>query len=215
MNPKLVGAAVLAALAVAIVVFIVVLPSPPPPAAQTATETPAVQPDIVSPPGDFVVDFPTPDSPSGPSSAPVEIVSEEVWTEQLDNLLGADEDNSATARKLVAALSGLPPAAQEEYVAHAVNLCEDEDFAQLEAVYLAPGTPPEVIETIFNDALNRSDEIKLPMLVKTLRQPAHPMAGEAKEILEMYLDIDPDSPAPVAWEQEVQRYLREEAGDGQ
>lgn len=214
MNPKLVGAAVLAALAVAIVLFIVVLPSPPQPAPQTTTETPAAQPDIV-PPDDFVVDFPTPDSPSGPSSEMATVISEEVWTEQLDNLLGADQDNSITARKLVAALSGLPPAAQEEYVAHAVNLCEDEDFAQVEAVYLAPGTPPEVIETIFNDALNRSDEIKLPMLAKTLRQPAHPMAGEAKEILEMYLDIDPDSTAPVAWEQEVQRYLREEAGDGQ
>jgi len=134
----------------------------------------------------------------------------EDWVEDLDALLTSEEDNSITARKLIAALPGLPGEAQEEYVAHAVNLCEDEDFGRLEAVYLTPSTPPEVIETIFNDALNRPDVIKLPLLVKTLANPAHPMAGESREILEMYLDLEPGTPPPAGWEVGVQQYLREQ-----
>ncbi len=214
MNPKILGAVLLAALAVAIILFVVVLPSPPPATPPTGTDAPApstAETPLASDLSD-TVDTAAPPAPSLLPSSPVAATAaEEAWVENLDNLLGSEEDNAATTRKLIAGLRGLPADAQEEYVSHAVNLCEDEDFGLLEAVYLTSGTPPEVIEVIFDDALNRSDEVKLPMLAKTLRNPTHPMAGEAKEILEMYLDIDPDSTAPVAWEQEVQRYLREEA----
>jgi hypothetical protein len=97
-------------------------------------------------------------------------------------------------------------------LAHAVNLCEDSDFAQLEQVYLAANTPPPVVEMIFDDTLNRPDEVKLPMLAKTLRNPSHPMAEEAREILEMYLDLEPGAVPGTGWDTAVQEYLRTEAG---
>jgi len=136
--------------------------------------------------------------------------SADVWEDRLDNIISADADNQTTVRQLLDGLQRLPVEAQEEYIAHALNLCEDEDYARVETIYLAAGTPPEVSEEIFNDVLNRPDEVKLPLLVKTLRQPAHPMAGEAREILEMYLDLD-EGQAPLAgWEAAVQQYLVEE-----
>jgi hypothetical protein len=104
-------------------------------------------------------------------------------------------------------MRNVPPEAQEEFVAHAVNLCEDEQYQMLARIYLDPKTPKTVSETIFNDALNRPDEIKLPLLAQTLRNSAHPMTAEAKEILEMYLDLQPGTVPPGGWGQAVAAYL--------
>jgi len=132
------------------------------------------------------------------------------WEDRLDALLTADTDNAATVSGLVSSMRNLPPEAQEEFIAHAVNLCEDEQFGMLAEIYYNANTPREVSETIFNDALNRPDEIKLPLLAKTLRNPAHPLAGEAKEILEMYLDLEPGASPPNGWEQAVNGYIRQQ-----
>ncbi|MGA0111274.1 MAG: hypothetical protein ACO3PN_04130, partial [Chthoniobacterales bacterium] len=132
------------------------------------------------------------------------------WEDRLDELLPVDTDNATTVRALVGAMGGLPPEAQEEFVAHAANLCEDDQFNLLAGIYLDQSTPFEVVEIIFNDALNRPDEISLPLLASTLRNPAHPMAGEAKEILEMYLDLEPGNVPLNGWDQAVKSYLAEE-----
>ncbi len=151
-----------------------------------------------------------PSSPLKPAQEFSGTMGEEEWVEHLDNLLSTEEDNATTTRRLLATLPALPTEAQQEYVAHAVNLCEDENYAQLENVYLTT-TVPAVVETIFDDALNRPDELKLPMLAKTLRNPAHPMAGESREILEMYLDLEPGDTPAAGWEVDVQQYLQDAA----
>jgi hypothetical protein len=131
------------------------------------------------------------------------------WEDRLDTILSSEGENRRAVQQLLTGLSDLPLEAQEEYVGHALNLCEDEDYGQMEAIYLAANTPAEVSEGIFDDALNRSDEIKLPLLAKTLRNPAHPMAAEAREILEMYLDLEAGALPPAGWEVAVQQYLAE------
>jgi len=154
-----------------------------------------------------------PSTPTGTASGPVTLTTlpgSTDWEDRLDNILSAEADNQITVRQLLTSLQSLPAEAQEEYIAHALNLCEDEDYAQVEMVYLATGTPPEVSEEIFNDVLNRPDEIKLPLLAKTMRNPDHPMVGEAREILEMYLDLDEGTTPPAGWEAAVQQYLVEE-----
>jgi hypothetical protein len=155
-----------------------------------------------------------PPSPStGTASGPVTLTTlpgTTDWEDRLDNILSAEADNQTTVGQLLDGLQSLPVEAQEEYIAHALNLCEDEDYARVETIYLAAGTPTEVSEEIFNDVLNRPDEIKLPLLAKTLRNPAHPMASEAREILEMYLDLDEGAVPPSGWEPAVRQYLVEE-----
>jgi len=213
MNPKIAGAAVLFLAAVAMVAIFLLLPEPQTPAPRQ-TQPPSA---AVSGNADADIPLSIPEIPASPArSTPSEpqiaaLSDEDEWVERLDSLLGAEEDTSATARKLIAALPTLPPEAQEEYLAHAVNLCEDGDFAQLEQIYLAANTPSSVVEMIFDDSLNRPDEVKLPMLAKTLRNPSHPMAAEAREILEMYLDLEPGSAPGSGWDAAVQEYLRAEA----
>jgi hypothetical protein len=129
------------------------------------------------------------------------------WESNLNDILTAPGDNATTARKLLEGIPGLPAEAQEQYIAHALNLCEDADFSRVEEIYLRQNTPPSVVEAIFNDALNRPDEVKLPLMAKTMALPNHPMAGEACGILELYLELEPGTTPPGSWEIAVREYL--------
>jgi len=130
------------------------------------------------------------------------------WENLLDELLtSAGSDTAKTVRGLVGALPKLPLEGQEEFIAHAVNLCEDDQYSLLEGIYLNKAMPDEVKDTIFNDLLNRPDEIKLPLLAKSLANPAHPMTDDSREILEMYLEVEAGSVPPEGWEAAVKKYL--------
>jgi hypothetical protein len=204
-------ALLIAASAVGLAVFVLfVLPvrkaeSPQPPVADSTG--PAIPTGEASlPREDFPVSgMPTPVATFLPSAAGE-------WEDRLDGILSTDGNDELAVNQLLAALPSLPLEAKEEYVGHALNLCADEDYAKIEQVYLAGDTPPEVSEGIFDDVLNRPDEVKLPLLAKTLRNPAHPMASEAREILEMYLDLEEGTVPPSGWEPAVQQYLADNPG---
>jgi hypothetical protein len=200
---------ILVVAAVVIVLVFLVLPSPPTPATPTsaAKHAPAGAPAVTySADLDNAAGAAAPDTSSALPSAS----SAMPWEDRLDALLTADTDNATMVRGMVSSMRDLPPEAQEEFVAHAVNLCEDEQYEMLARIYLDPRTPKPVSETIFNDALNRPDEIKLPLLVQTLRNATHPMSAEAREILEMYLDLQPGTVPPGGWDQAVAAYLKEQ-----
>jgi len=144
--------------------------------------------------------------PIGPTTAAEPAAD---WENKLDEILEMEADETTVARRLVAAMRGLPVEAQTEFLEHALNLYEDENFQELQAVYLNAQTSPEVVEVIFDDMLNRPEEVKLPLLAQTMRLPRHPMAEESREILEMYLDLDEGTSPPGGWEAAVSRYLRE------
>ena len=159
--------------------------------------------------------FPTPAPTSStvapsPLRAPTTTLPLTAWEQRLDSILTAPGDTSTAARSLLAAIPGLPVEAQEQYIAHALNLCEDTDFSRAEEIYLRPGTPPSVSEAIFNDALNRPDEVKLPLMAKTMANPSHPMAGESRGFLELYLDLEPGASPPGSWDIAVREYLQKQ-----
>jgi hypothetical protein len=203
----------LGVLALVVVLVFLLLPGPPAPAPAPSPEKDTA-PRKPSSSSGYSADFDAgPDFSAATKTPPLAasaLPTGAAWEDRLDELLTAETDNTTTVRGLVSSMRSLPPEAQEEFVAHAVNLCEDEQFGMLAEIYYNAATPQEVSETIFNDALNRPDEIKLPLLAKTLRNPGHPLAGEAKEILEMYLDLEPGALPPVGWEQAVNEYLRQQ-----
>jgi len=206
MNHKF-AALLIAIAAMVIVLLFLFLPSPPESAAPTTAPGPASS---KPPPVNYSANLDasvTVTAPSAVAPAP-EMPSAVPWEDKLDALLTSDTDIATTVRGLVTSMRGLPTEAQEEFVAHAVNLCEDDQYEMLARIYLDPKTPKAVSETIFNDALNRPDEIKLPLLANTLRNATHPMTAEAKEILEAYLDLEPGTVPPSGWEQAVAAYIR-------
>jgi hypothetical protein len=133
--------------------------------------------------------------------------AEVFWEDQLDTILSSGTDDATVVRRLLDGLASRPAEARPHFVAHALGLAGDADYARFEQLYLAGNTSPEVAREIFHDALNRPDEIKLPLLAKTMRQPGHPMAGEAREILEIYLGLAPGALPPAGWEEAVRQYL--------
>lgn len=213
MNQK-VATIALAVAALALVLVFLFLPGPPAPTTPSGEDANPPAQDIAQPTtysSDFTSDMGLSATKTGAATAGASLPPGMAWEERLDELLTNDTDNTATVRGLVSSMRGLPPEAQEEFVAHAVNLCEDEQFDLLANIYFEAATPSEVKETIFNDVLNRPDEIKLPLLAKTLRNPTHPMAGESKEILEMYLDLEPGAVPPNGWEQAVSEYIKQQS----
>jgi hypothetical protein len=130
------------------------------------------------------------------------------WEERLDEILTGEGSNSETVRHLLQNFNRWPAEAQSEFIAHALNLCEDENYDSLNAIYLRSDTPVEVLEQIFDDSLNRPDEIKLPMMARTMTAPNHPMREPAGEILSLYLDLEPDTELPINWDERVRAYLQ-------
>ncbi len=134
------------------------------------------------------------------------------WEQQLDSILTSPGDTSSATRALLAAMPGLPAEAQEQFIAHALNLCEDSDFSRVEEVYFRYDTPKIVSESIFDDALNRPDEVKLLLMAKTMSYPNHPMVGEARGVLELYLDLEPGAAPLGSWDSAVREYLKKLQG---
>ena len=82
------------------------------------------------------------------------------------------------------------PEAQEEIAHHISNLTPDENYGPL-ASFLTNSTLPEAVLDVFTeDVLNRPNSVKLPLLLDIARDPNHPKAGEAKDILELFLEDD-------------------------
>ena len=161
---------------------------------------------------------PAPTASSPEPSALIPLQSESTpspltdWEQQLDSILTGHGDTSSSVRALLAAIPGLPAEAQEQYIAHALNLCEDSDFSRVEEVYFRYDTPKIVSESIFDDALNRPDEVKLLLMAKTMSYPNHPMVGEARGVLELYLDLEPGAAPLGSWDSAVREYLKKLQG---
>lgn len=207
MNQK-VATIALAMAAVALVLVFLLLPSPPPPAKPPAPRQASAAAAAAPPSADPGSASTATSDPLGLASAPAPVVA---WEDRLDQLLTAETYMATTVRGLVSSMRQLPPEAQEQYAAHAVNLCGDGQFGLLGEIYLNAQTPQAVTETIFNDLLNRPDEIKLPWLAKTLGNAAHPMAGKAEEILRTSIGLAPGMIPPNGWEQAVDAYLKQQS----
>jgi len=129
------------------------------------------------------------------------------WAEKIDEVLRADGDATAAGRALLELLPRFPEAGQVEAVQHIVNLLDDADYAPLARLAADPTTAEEVLEVVLADLLNRPNAVKLPALLGIARQSDHPRAGEAKELLELYLEEDFGNDW-ARWESRMQEWLQ-------
>jgi len=58
------------------------------------------------------------------------------------------------------------------------------------------------------DALNRPNSLKLPSLLDVARDPQNPKAGEAKEVLQLFLDEDYGSDW-TTWQAKMDAWLKD------
>jgi len=102
----------------------------------------------------------------------------------------------------------LPTDGQEEVAQHLSNLVSDEHYAALGQYLTNTALPEPVLDVLLSDALNRPNKLKLPVLVEVARDPANPKAGEAKDLLELYLEEDYGTDWNL-WQQKVEKWLKD------
>jgi hypothetical protein len=112
------------------------------------------------------------------------------WDQKVSDILGAEGDEKDKAKQLVDIFPHLPPEGQEEVAHHLSNLVADEDYSPLSNFVTNSALPEAVLDVFVEDVFNRPNAIKLPVLLDIAQDPQHPRAGEAKDVLELFLEED-------------------------
>jgi hypothetical protein len=129
------------------------------------------------------------------------------WERRLEVVTHArDIDEVAKARQLLDMLPSLPEEALEPATREAVSRLADEEYAAAQSRLINPNTHGMVLSVLFEDLLERPDEITLPTLLTIARMPSHPFATQARDDLELLLEKNFDADW-VQWGAEIRRVL--------
>lgn len=79
----------------------------------------------------------------------------------------------------------VPEDRRDEEIHHAINLVPDENVMLLVGVLLDKSFGKEIVETIFNDILNRDEDVKRLILQGIYKDKTHPCWADAAWILDV------------------------------
>ena len=79
---------------------------------------------------------------------------------------------------------------QMSCVQNALNLIPDEQFALFYPILYDKSENADVLDEIFSDALNRDEEIKVPIMKELYKDKEHPMFVESARILDATGELD-------------------------
>ena len=101
------------------------------------------------------------------------------WMELTDKgVTMADVDSFAAMFRKV------PSARKEECLQRALNLVPDENVMLLAGILMDKTQPKELIELVYNDVLNREEEVKKPILQQIFQDKTHPCWADTAWILD-------------------------------
>ena len=102
------------------------------------------------------------------------------WVEPAEKSVSMDEIG-----KFVAAFHQVPKDRQDECVHRALNLVPDENVMLLAGILLDKTLDKEIVETVFNDILNRDESVKKPILQQVFKDRTHPCWADTAWILDV------------------------------
>ena len=79
----------------------------------------------------------------------------------------------------------IPKARQDECIHRALNLIPDENVMLLAGVLLDKTMDKEIVETVYNDILNRDENVKKPILQQIFKDKSHPCWADTAWILDV------------------------------
>ena len=91
----------------------------------------------------------------------------------------ADVDN------FVKSFRKVPKVRQNECIHRALNLIPDENVMLLAGVLMDKTADREVVETVYNDILNRDEDVKKPILQEIFKDKTHPCWADTAWILDV------------------------------
>ena len=126
-----------------------------------------------------------------PAQAAAEEKRVEAWESLIDSV--SEQTSPPTqeqAEQIKKALHKLNKEDQMDGIQGALNLLPDEQFALLYPILFDKTEDPEILDAIFSDALNRDDEIKIPIMKELYKDKTHPMYVESARILDATGELD-------------------------
>ena len=88
-----------------------------------------------------------------------------------------------------AAFRRIPKNRQDECIHRALNLIPDENVMLLAGVLMDKSMDKEVVETVYNDILNRDEDVKKPILQQIFKDKTHPCWADTAWILDVTGDL--------------------------
>lgn len=79
----------------------------------------------------------------------------------------------------------IPKGRQDECIHRALNLVPDGNVMLLAGVLMDKTLDKEIVETVFNDILNRDEEVKKPILQEIFKDKSHPCWADTAWILDV------------------------------
>jgi len=146
-----------------------------------------------------------PEAPTAPAGA-TGLVTD--WEDKIDEVLRLDAAPSEVGKKFLELLPQMPAEGRIEALEHAANLLADADYEPMGKLFTDPKITEDEVEILMRDVLNRSNAIKLPLLLQVARTTGHVKAGEAREILEVFLGEDYGQDWGK-WQTKVDEFLKE------
>ena len=101
------------------------------------------------------------------------------WEEETGKTVSMD-DIAAFAK----AFKALPEDRRDECIQRALNLLPDENVMLLVGVLMDRSVDEDIVVDVFNDILNRDDDVKEPILREILKDRSHPCWEDADWILD-------------------------------
>jgi hypothetical protein len=133
-----------------------------------------------------------------------------LWERKIDEALRSNAEPPAIAQLLLQQVPTMPGEGQAASARHIANLIPDEDYLKLLPYVQNTRLDPGFQEVIVAESLNRSDAVKLPVLLSAARTPQHPMAEIAKSTLAFLLDADHGTDW-AKWEASIKQALEKSA----
>ena len=120
---------------------------------------------------------PEKEEPMSPADAFDAVVDK--WQEPSEKGVTMDDVDA-----FAAAFRAVPEGEREDGIRRALNLIPDENALLLAGVLMDKSRGRDVIELVFNDVLNRSEEVKMPMLRQIFKDRSHPCWADAAWIFD-------------------------------
>ncbi len=109
------------------------------------------------------------------------------WTEDSEKEVTMDD-----VRKFAECFAKVPPERKDECIHRALNLIPDSNVMLLAGVLMDKSQDQEIVETVFNDILNRDEDVKTPILRQILKDKSHPCWADAAWILDVTGEVVPE-----------------------
>ena len=157
-------------------------------------KTPAYVPQVINP-----EDFTT-----APKAHTVQGQLLKVWADR-------QLPDSEKVERFLQMFPGLPEDGKKIALDYATQLITDDDYPRQRPRLIRMAHSDELREVVMLDMLTRDDSIKMLSLVELMKTPSQVTRGEAREILEAFLERDYGDD-PTQWDAPVRQWIAENQG---